>query len=244
MGLEMTELIMACEEEFGVDFREHERALNNVATVGDLHRCIVSILQPCVTERCPNVPVFLSLRRALADNIPISKSDIGLDTKLLDHLSARDWFQKWPALRESLNYELPSPYPILRYPPLVLIVGIGLFGALALELLLLQLLLDVDTWEPWYLLVLLAPLLLPLVAVIVAVSHALAPIKYRMPAETVRELVGRVVNYNHKGLAPEGISWNEASVLNELRSMISERFFVDVDRITPETDFFKDLGFG
>lgn len=244
MGLEMTELIMACEEEFGVDFREHERALNNVATVGDLHRCIVSILQPCVTERCPNVPVFLSLRRALADNIPISKSDIGLDTKLLDHLSARDWFQKWPALRESLNYELPSPYPILRYPPPVLIVGIGLFGALALELLLLQLLLDVDTWERWHLLVLLTPLLLPLVAVIVAVSLALAPIEYRMPAETVRELVGRVVSYNHKGLGPEGISWNDASVWNELRSMISERFDVEKDRISPETDFIKDLGFG
>lgn len=244
MGLEMTELIMACEEEFGVDFREHERALNNVATVGDLHRCIVSILQPRVTGRCPNVPVFLSLRRALADNIPVAKSDIGLDTRLLDHLSARDWFQRWPALQASLEYEVPSPYPILRYPPPVLLVGIGLFGVLVLEPLLLRVLLDAGTWERWYLLVLLAPLLLPLVAAIMATSFARAPIEYHMPAETVRELVGRVVSFNHKGLGPEGISWNEASVWNELRSMISERFYVDVDRITPDTDFVKDLGFG
>lgn len=244
MGLEMTELIMVCEETFGVDFREHERAIYDVRTVGDLHRCIVAILQPNVRERCPNVPVFFSLRRALADNVPIAKSDIGLDTRLLDHLSARDWFHRWPALQASLEYVVPSPYPILRYPPPVLLVGIGLFGVLVLEPLVLRVLLDVGTWERWYLLVVLAPLLLPLAAVIVAVSRAHAPIEYHMPAETVRELVGRVVSYNHKGVAPEGISWNDASVWHELRSMISERFDVDANRITPDTDFVKDLGFG
>lgn len=242
MGLEMTELIMACEDEFGIDFREHERALNNVTTVGELHRCIVSILQPCVTERCPNVPVFLSLRRAMAHNIPIAKSDIGLDTKLLDLLPAREWLRIWPALRESVTYELPSPWVRPVHP--FALIGVGLFGALVLEVLLLSLLLHVDTWERWHLLVLLAPLLLPLVAAGMAVAYACAPIECHMPAETVRELVGRVVSANHKGLGPEGGSWNDALVWNKLRSMISERFYVDADRITPETDFVKDLGFG
>lgn len=242
MGLEMTELIMACEEEFSVDFREHESALYKVRTVGDLHRCIVSILQPCVSGRCPNVAIFLSLRRALVNNIPLAKSAVGLDTKLLDLLPAVEWLRIWPALRASVTYELPSPWirPVHPIP----LIGVGLFGALALETLLLSALLDVDTWGHWHMLVLLAPLLLPLTTVIVAVSLARAPIEYRMPAETVGELVGRVVGYNHKGLAPQGIPWNDTSVWNELRSMISERFDVEMTRITPETDFSKDLGFG
>lgn len=244
MGLEMTELIMACEEEFGVDFREHERALYDVETVGDLHRCIVSILHPCVTGRCPNVPVFFSLRRALAGHIPFAKADIGLDTRLLDLLPAEEWPQKWPALQASLDYELPSPYPIRSMPPPVLIVGAGLFGALMLELLLLRVLIDVGTWGHWHLLILLAPLLLPLVTAIIAVSLARTPIEYHLPAETVRELVGRVVSNTHRGIGPEGISWNDASVWNELRDIISERFYVERDRITPETHFIKDLGFG
>ena len=189
MGLEMTELIMACEEEFGVDFREHGRALYEVETVGDLHSCIVSILEPCVTARCPNVPVFFSLRRALAGNIPLAKSDIGLNTRLLDLLPAREWFQKWPALRASLDYELPSPYPVRPMPPPVLVVGVGLFGALILELLLLPVVLDAAPWGHWRLLILLAPLLLPLVMAIIAVSLARAPIEYHLPAETMQ--IGR-----------------------------------------------------
>jgi len=244
MGLEMTEMIMACEDAFGVDFREHERALYEVETVGDLHRCIVSIMHPCVTGRCPNVPVFVSLRRALAHSIPLAKSDIGLDTRLLDLLPAREWFEQWPALQSSLAYELPSPYPIQPMPPPVLIVGLGLFGTLVLELLLLSVLLDADTWERWHLLIFLAPLLLPLVAVIMAASIARAPIEYHLPAETMRELVGRIVSHTHRGLGPEGTPWNDASVWNELRDMISERFDVEKDRITPETHFIKDLGFG
>lgn len=242
MGLEMTELIMACEEEFGVDFREYDRALDDVNTVGELHHCIVSILQPGVTGNCPNVPVFLSLRSALVENIPIAKSKVGMNTKLLDLLPASEWVRIWPALRKSVTYELPSPWNRPVHP--FALIGVGLFGALVLEVLLLSLLLHVDTWERWHLLVLLAPLLLPLVAAGMAVAYACSPIECHMPAETVRELVGRVVSANHKGLGPEGASWNDASVWNKLRSMISDRFDVDADRITPETDFFKDLGFG
>lgn len=244
MGLEVTELLMACEEEFGVDFEGHEREPNDIETVGDLHRCILSRLTQSQTRNCPNVPVYFSLREALVINMPIVESTIRPDTKLLDLLSSVEWVRIWPALRKSVVYELPSPHAYRSISPTAgVLIRVGLLGAI-LSGLLLTAVLSVDLGWHWHTLIALAAITVPLVGLFAAGSLARPPIKYRLPAETFGELVGRVVRSNHRGLSSVGIPWNSESVWLHLRHMIASRFDVEEARIVPETDFFRDLGAG
>lgn len=64
MGLEVEELLLACEEEFGVYL--DSQTVARLSTVAGLYHAITRELDAHRRSRCPRVRVFFSLRAALA----------------------------------------------------------------------------------------------------------------------------------------------------------------------------------
>jgi len=109
MGLEVTELMMACEEEFGVNFvRQPERRLNRIETVGDLYLYIMELIPDPKPRRCPWVPVFFALRRTLTEQLGLNKRTVRPNTPLTELLPDAMRRQTWNQIRRALPFDLPA----------------------------------------------------------------------------------------------------------------------------------------
>jgi len=80
MGLELTELVMACEEEFGVVIAEESVDIAELDTVGGLATIIARQLEHPSARGCPRVQVYFSLRTALAAQHSVQKSTVKGET--------------------------------------------------------------------------------------------------------------------------------------------------------------------
>ena len=94
MGLDGVALVLAIEEEFGIDIAD--RDLERMLTVGDIHKHLVKHLSKTPTKRCLTQKVFYQLRRAVMENYRLSRSSITPDTKLSDFLSEKEIEEGWP----------------------------------------------------------------------------------------------------------------------------------------------------
>jgi len=239
MGLEMTELIMACEEEFGIRLDVYGAELNRMKTVGDLHTCICRVLGKQRTYRCPRVSVFLSLRRALIKELNVERGVVRPETTLLRLFPRRRRRKSWRAIELSVPHRIPAlvyalPIPVMKWTALTLGIPFGLLLAYATFL-------NVREGSFFWLGFLVFPLWPILMTLNIGVFIGMA-VRYKLPAATVGELVDKVVASSSWGIGTDGTPWDESSVWNSLQERISTLFDVDKCRISPETDFLKDLG--
>lgn len=77
MGLDIEELVMACEEEFDVYLPLETASATDIRTVGGFHAFILRTLGERKSYRCPTVAVFFSLRHALAMQLGLKKTGDG-----------------------------------------------------------------------------------------------------------------------------------------------------------------------
>jgi acyl carrier protein len=109
MGLEVTELMMACEDEFGIEFDRHsERRLNRIETVADLYLCIMELIPDRQVRRCPWVSVFFPLRRKLAEQLGLDKRELRPDTPVRELIPESMGGRDWNRFRQRLPFKLPS----------------------------------------------------------------------------------------------------------------------------------------
>lgn len=110
MGLDSVELVMAFEEEFGIEIPD--AAAEQLTTVGETYEYILmrlSVIPPtsCLTQR-----IFYKLRRALIANYGSSRSVITLDTKIREIAPAKELAEGWPFMELFADLEIP-PLPRL-----------------------------------------------------------------------------------------------------------------------------------
>ena len=105
MGLDYVELIMAVEEEFGIQIPDHKA--EKLTTVDKAYDYLKRELKAMPPENCLRQKLFFKFRRALIDNYGIDRKDITLQSKLGDIVEIKDLKQGWPFL--SLFSELDFP---------------------------------------------------------------------------------------------------------------------------------------
>ena len=105
MGLDSVELVMAFEDEFGIDIPDEDAI--QMVTVGDVFEWLkprIATTDPiaCLTQR-----VFYQLRRALVQNYSLKRSEIAPETRLTDLLSLHIVEKGWPFLQMFIDLETP-----------------------------------------------------------------------------------------------------------------------------------------
>ncbi len=112
MGLELTEIMLAVEEEFEV--RKDDEFVD-LRTVGGLYNWICEQVATRPYHKCRRLAAFLRTRRALAEFSGKAARQISLDTPLEMIVPRRRRRKAWKELEQSLEHNLPPlerPRPI------------------------------------------------------------------------------------------------------------------------------------
>lgn len=109
MGLDGVELIIAIEEEFGIDIADSEA--EKLFTAGDIFELLKTKVARSDPGVCLTQQTFYKLRRALIENYGLKRHEIKLDTKMCDLLSDEEIKDGWPFLETFIELKTP-PYEI------------------------------------------------------------------------------------------------------------------------------------
>lgn len=241
MGLEIEELILHCEDRFGISIHLDDSNVTELETVGGFYVYIMRRLEEGRAVRCPRARAHFSLRAALARQLSVEKHAIQPQTALADLIPSRARRSIWWALHRTLPHPVPplelavssrliGGISILVGIPLVLLLGVGLIPQYESSYL----------WAAGILLCGLMVFFVPAVLFMLLESQ----LQRRLPAADFGELVDKTVAMASWGYGPEGRPWNHTTVWRELQAIVATQFGVDSTRIEPDTDFFKDLGAG
>jgi acyl carrier protein len=106
MGLDSVELILAFEEEFGVDIPNEDA--EQMVTVGDVYEWLKIRLASADPIACLTQRIFYKLRRALVENYSLQRRSITPDTRLTDLLTLDEVKEGWPFLQMFIDLRTPK----------------------------------------------------------------------------------------------------------------------------------------
>lgn len=241
MGLEYTELIMACEEEFSVIIEPTREEMAGLETVGGLSQYIFRLLQGRRTYRCPNVPIFFAVRDSLVNLELATKSQIKPSTRLVALFPFVGRRRAWRMLQQSARHRLPSLYPIaplfiVGWVAILLGIPIAFFSFFAVMLIFES----VELAPAGYLVF---PLFVFALPALLYIAWAALVVR-GLPVSTVGELVENIVAREGLARAPGEFTGDCDDVWQRLRPLVALRLDVAEIEIRPDTHFWKDLGVG
>ena len=105
MGLDSVELVLAIEEEFGIDIPD--RDAEKMRTVGDMYEWLKIRLSTADPQACLTQKVFHKLRRALVENYSLDRSKISPDTCLSELIPPSAVEEGWPFLQLFIDLNTP-----------------------------------------------------------------------------------------------------------------------------------------
>jgi acyl carrier protein len=105
MGLDSVELVIAIEEEFGVDIPDKEA--ETMVTVGDVFEWLKVRIASSEPIACLTQKVFYKLRRALIENYGLERQVIEPGTRLTDLLPLNIVEDGWPFLQMFIELKTP-----------------------------------------------------------------------------------------------------------------------------------------
>lgn len=105
MGLDSVELVLALEEEFGLDIPDRDAV--KMVTVGDVFEWLRIRLSTADPRACLTQRVFYKLRRAMINNYNIDRNTIAPDTRLTDLLPLQVVEEGWPFLQMFIELNTP-----------------------------------------------------------------------------------------------------------------------------------------
>ncbi len=106
MGLDTVELVLAFEEEFGIEIPDEDA--QNLITVRDVVMFVKKRLKITPPEECFTQKVFYMLRRSLIENYGLQRHQIRRKTVLNNLISLKEIEEGWPYLQMFLDLETPS----------------------------------------------------------------------------------------------------------------------------------------
>jgi hypothetical protein len=106
MGLDSVELLLAIEEEFGLDIPDEDAEC--MTTVDDVYQWLKLRIASADPIACLSQRVFYKLRRALIENYRLERRAITPDTRLTDLLPLNEVAEGWPFLQMFIELKTPS----------------------------------------------------------------------------------------------------------------------------------------
>ena len=238
MGLELVEILLEAEREFGVSLGPEE--VPGLETAGDLHARFVARLAERSAHPCLGAHVFYRFRRALVERLQLDRNDVH-PARPLQELIPR-WGRRahWEAIGRSSGLGLPS----LRRPRWVkwLVLGGLLLACVGCALDMLWGTFSGRCVEYAGYVLLLLCLFIPLLSLFPNMPDLLAD-RFPEGCRTVGEAVGTIVSRNYGDPAIRARAWTEDAVWARLQQIIA-----DVTGTKPElvgrASSWKDLGAG
>ncbi|MBV9124606.1 MAG: hypothetical protein JO112_14715 [Planctomycetes bacterium] len=232
MSLDLIELVLEVEQEFGIGITQ--RDMESINTVGHLIDHVYAQVRIVQAAVCPTSHVFYRLRRALRAQLPLSRHTIRPSRMLAELVPESQRRRVWQHLqREELrlpDLQLSSP---LSYLAKGLLLAAGKFLAVVM------------------ITVLFAPFLVPWwwqngfafwIVILVALAFWLGmrPLAVQVPARvgTIRE----AVLYLAPRAAVAGLT--RESIAAKVSQLVSENLGVPREKVTEESWFVDDLGAG
>ena len=226
MGLEGVEILMDCEEQFGVTIEEKEA--EKTITPGMLIDLIFSKLSSTDELTCQSRQAFYLLRRGLAGSTEAQRKDIRPDTPLATLLQTQDAQTVWPALQASVDARSWPKLRRLWWMRLILwalagVTVLVVFHFFSVGSLWLQALLAVPV----------------LVLVLVPLLRLTEGLKRSVPSrlKRVRDLVPYAITSNR-------IKWTRQQVADKVKSIVCENLNVGDSVYREDAHFVNDLGMG
>jgi acyl carrier protein len=105
MSLDSVELVLAIEEDFGIDIPNSDA--EKMYLVGDVYEWLKVRIATTDPIECRTQKIFFKLRRALIENYRLERRSIYPDTRLTDLLSLDDIRDGWPFLRMFIDLHTP-----------------------------------------------------------------------------------------------------------------------------------------
>lgn len=228
MGLDGVELIMALEDEFGIEIPD--RDLADVRTVGDLHALITAKLAAVAAGGgCPTSAAFYYLRAGLVTATGRERRSITPDSRLSELLPRAGRRRRWRQVLETAGVYLPP----LRFPRAVegvitvaaLAVWLGPFVALLLSGTLARALAWLFCVGPLVALLFITAL----DSVVERFCECLPPAGDLTLGDLARKVAA---------------SWSPENAWERVQAVVVAELRVDPARVTPEADLARDLQAG
>ncbi len=236
MGLDGVELVIEMEETFGIVIDDLDA--EQIGTVGQAYRYILSKLELRPSAPCPSASIFYRLRLALMARSGADRRSIRPASRIGDFLPERGRREAWLGLRDELAMEMPrlefgarlaiATWLLGLIPVLVLVATWGTLGEFSASLA--------------------APVLVSSVvlglASLVGAGLALDRFATEIPqgCETIRGTVEAILGQGRLHQESDGRPWSTDEVWATLRALISEQLGVPREDVTEEKSFVDDFG--
>ena len=230
MGLDVVELVMRVEEEFGLVIEDE--AAEQLQTVGQLHAFVLSRLERLEVSRCLSSATFYQLRRGLVDLEVAPRRSIAPATPTASLLPTANRQQLWASWSRNAGVELPA----LQKPKWMrAALWLALLATLGV-----------------------GPILWPAATFVVFSYYGLAlalcfvALKWseryaiHLPADCVcvGDVTKTVMRLNYGIGVQSGQSQNSEEVWEKIKAMLVDDFDVAPESIVPDAQFVRDLDFG
>ncbi len=231
MGLGGVELIMAIEDEFGIDIADGDA--ETLTTPGEVTDYVMARIR--TDARCPSQTGFYRLRSILMKTFDMPRNAIRPDTPLSDFIQndvRQDWQRIWAAIGK------PDDYPKLRHRPFIVFATMFLLP-IALAVFIIFNPLAVTTIGEQ---TLLHPFQLLLFLLGFLFFHLVARFALR---KTARHLP--LAYTSVKSLVPfmgsvKTACWTRQEVLEKVILLTSKQLGTPTEKIREDSKFIRDLG--
>ena len=230
MGLDTVELVMDVEESFGITIPDDDA--QRIETVGDLFEFIKSQTKLAPAGTCLTAATFYEIRNGmLAAGID---EKFGPSTSLADIIPIRHRRSIWSRLSRNTQLRLPN----LERPSWVIIGNVAITMCLSILIAL------VASGRETSGFIFLVTGITCLFIIGFLTSFVTTPLATKFATEfvTFRGLSERVLALNATKLKNEHGPMGPNDIWVILRDLIVNQLGVDIDEVTPEASFVKDLG--
>lgn len=231
MGLELNEIILACEEEYGIRL-DDESYRHRVCTAGDLLNVIMDALEKRPDKRCQRPGVFFRTRAVLADSLGVPRRSITPQTRLDELIPFAIRPGVWRKLERITGLSFPGRVSFL---PCGAYVAMAVLGTTIFALV------------PWPVaLVWYTKLVLSVCFVLLVVCPLLMlTTRYAIAEEYVvlNDALTEAIRWAHIYVPPPD-QLSPENVWRRVRDIIALYGDVPEERVTREADLLKDLRLG
>jgi hypothetical protein len=231
MGLDLVELVMRVEEEYGIEIGDDEAA--QLETCGQLHQFLLGKLNIQPSERCLSSATFYRMRRSLVELSGQSRCEISPQTPMNQLLPLRQRRANWQQLKERSHLNLPD----LELPELLhLTIFVG-FGALWLT----SLGCAIGNAPLWSGLFFFGGI--GYLSLIWKITKPFA-ICFPDSCRSVGSATKTAMFSSLPSVSPEPVSMKTEELWQSLQAIIADELSVPLEKVTLDAHFIRDLGAG
>lgn len=230
MGLDLVELTMEIEDEFGIRISDEDAS--KCETVGDIHAYLCRHLNKARTDRCVSMQTFFRLRRAFIESLGIERAAIIPSASIESYISNSWQLNEYQHIAGQTGFRMP---PLVR-PAVLEIINWGAMFAIGAALICPYFYFpwgDASIWA------IVGALSVAISISIVARRTVWHPRRILI-TDTLGELTKRIIVINNLGAG--STDWTRDRIWQKLRTIVVEQLGVQPSQVVPQAHLIRDLG--